>query len=75
MRGSRNFCPGGGGGGGVQDSLAKTTIFLVLSLIYWSEMVHFKGIYHFQGSRGGPTFSRVGGCPTFSRGGPIAYLL
>ena len=30
----------------------------------------------FQGSRGGPTFSRgVGGGPTFSRGGPIAYSL
>ena len=32
-------------------------------------MVNFKEIYHFfQGSRGGPTFSRGGG-PTFSRGG------
>ena len=32
-------------------------------------MVNFKEIYHFQGSRGGPTFSRGGGGPTFSRGG------
>ena len=33
-------------------------------------MVNFKEIYHFQGSRGGPTFSRRGvggGGPTFSR--------
>ena len=45
-------------------------------------MVNFKEIYHFQGSRGGPTFSRGGGGPTFSTGGgggggsgPIAYSL
>ena len=34
-------------------------------------MVNFKEIYHFQGSRGGPTFSRRGGVggggPTFFR--------
>ena len=48
--------------------------FLVLSLFFRSQMVNFKEIYHFQGSRGGPTFSRGG--PTFSRGGgPIAYSL
>ena len=40
-------------------------------------MVNFKEIYHFQGSRGGPTFSRgvhflPGGG---GGGGPIAYSL
>ena len=49
-------------------------VFLVLSLFYrrqWSN----KSII-FQGSRGGPSFSRGGGGgPTFSRGGPIAYSL
>ena len=41
-------------------------------------MVNFKEIYRFQGSRGGPTFSRGGGGGgggAFSRGGPIAYSL
>ena len=32
-------------------------------------MVNFKEIYHFQGSRGGPTFSRGGGGPFFTGGG------
>ena len=41
-------------------------------------MVNFKETYHFQGSRGGPTFSRGG--PFFTGGGgggggPIAYSL
>ena len=43
-------------------------------------MVNFKEIYHFQGSRGGPTFSRGGGGgggggSNFFQGGggPIAY--
>ena len=66
MRGSRNFRQGG-----VQVSLTKKSsdvfffffffFFLVLSLFYRSQMVNFKEIYHFsifQGSRGGPTFSR-----------------
>ena len=59
--------------GGVQVSLTKKTLtfcffcfFLVLSLFDRCQMVNFKEIYHFQGSRGGPTFSR---------GGPIAYFL
>ena len=74
MRGSRNFCQGDGGGGvggGFQVILTKRalTLFflfffyyfiLVLSLFYRSQMVNFKEIYHFQGSRGGPTFSRGG---------------
>ena len=39
-------------------------------------MVNFKEIYHFQGSRGGPTFSIFqGGSNFFQGGGPIAYSL
>ena len=39
-------------------------------------MVNFKENYHFQGSRGGPTFSRGGGSNIFQGGGgPIAYSL
>ena len=50
--------------GGVQVRPTKKALtyfflfFLVLSLFYRSQMVNFKG---FQGSRGGPTFSRGGG--------------
>ena len=70
MRGSRNFSSvGGGGGGWVQVSLTKTaltTFFLVLSLFYRSQMVNFKEIYNFQGSRGVQHFAEVGGgSPTF----------
>ena len=32
-------------------------------------MVNFKEIYHFQGSRGGPTFCRGGGVQLFPGGG------
>ena len=32
-------------------------------------MVNFKEKYHFQGSEGGPNFSRGEGDPTFSREG------
>ena len=46
---SRNFCQGGPG---------QSSFFLVLSLFYRSQMVNF---IIFQGSRGGPTFSRGGG--------------
>ena len=53
--------------------------FLVLSLFYRSQTVNFKENCHFQGSGGGPTFSRGGPTfsrgPSFSRGGPIAYSL
>ena len=91
MRRSRNFHQGGGGGGGggggrgegVQVSLTKKALttfffFLVLSLFYRSQMVNFKEIKKsiiFQGSRGGPTFSR--GVQLFpgGGGGPIAYSL
>ena len=40
-------------------------------------MVNFKEIYHFQGSRGGPTFSRGGGVQLFpgGGGGPFAHSL
>ena len=51
-----------------QKSSDNIFFSLVLSLFYRIQMVNFKEIYHFQGSRGGPTFSRGGG-PTFSRGG------
>ena len=52
---------GGGGGPGQADKKSSDVFFLfflVLSLFYRSQMVNFKG---FQGSRGGPTFSRGGG--------------
>ena len=75
MRGSMNFREGAGGGGvsGQSDKKSSDIFFLVLSLFYSSQMVNFREIYHFQGSRGGSTFSR--GDPTFSRVGPIAYSL
>ena len=63
----QEFSSVGGGGPGQYDKKAQTTVFLVLSLFYRSQMVNFKG-------RGGPTFSRGGG-PTFSRGVPIACSL
>ena len=54
MRGSRNFRQGGGGGGGglgQSDKKALTTlrffVFFGLSLVYRSQMVNFKEIYHF----------------------------
>ena len=37
----------GGGGPGRSDKKALTTIFLVLSLFYRSQMVNFKEIYRF----------------------------
>ena len=61
-------------GGVVQVSLTKKALttfffcfFLVLSLFSRSQMVNFKEIYHFQGFRGGPTFSR--GVQLFPGGG------
>ena len=67
--------------GGVQVSLTKKSsdnvffFFLVLSLLYRSQIDQFKEIYHFSWFQrrsnifqGGPTFSRGGG-------GPIAYSL
>ena len=67
MRGSRNFRQGGGGGGGVGGGGGGGGS----RSVKWS--ISKKSII-FQGSRGGPTFSRGGG-PTFSRGGPIVYSL
>ena len=77
MRGSRNFSHGGGGGGDWGSTSIwqkKNTLtaffvclflffafFLVLGLFNWSQMVNFKEKYHFQGSGGGPNFSRGGG--------------
>ena len=52
-----------GGGGGVQVNLTQKalTLFLVLSLFYRSRMVNLKKkLIIFEGSRGGPTFSRWG---------------
>ena len=46
MRGSRNFHQGGEGPG-QSDKKALTTIFLVFSLFYRSQMVNFKEIYRF----------------------------
>ena len=58
MRGSRNFYQGGGGGRGQSDKKALTTIVLVLSLFYRSQMVNFKEIYRFSRLPMGSNFSR-----------------
>ena len=68
MRGSRNFHRGGGGGGGggggegpgQSDKKALTTIFLVLSLFYRSQMVNFKEIYRFSRLQMGSNFFQGG---------------
>ena len=76
MRAFRNFRHGGGGGGGIQNTGTSIwpkknsdsvvclflffAFFLVLGLFYGSQMVNFKEKYHFQGSGGGPNFSRGG---------------
>ena len=75
MRGSRNFC----------------LSYLVLSLFYSLQrgsngfIAEKTILILYQGYRGGPLFSRGGGCQTFSRGGggpnanfsrnPCTYLL
>ena len=80
MRGSRNFRQGGGGGGGggvgVQVNLTKSSdnLFLVLSLFYSRKWLISKKTIIFQGSRGGPTFSRGGGS-NFFRGGGFQLLI
>ena len=59
MRGSRNFCQ----------------FYLVLSLLYslrrgsYSFIAEKTILILYQGSRGGPLFSRGGGVSNFSRGG------
>ena len=82
MRSSRNFRHGGGGGGGVHVNLTKKTsdsvvclflifaFFLVLGLFTEVKWLISKRNIIFQGSRGGPNFSRGGG-----GGGAIAYSL
>ena len=62
MRGSRIFHQGGGGPGQSDKKSPDNDFFLVVSLFYWSQMVNFEENYHFQGSRGGPTFSRGSNC-------------
>ena len=47
MRRSRNFHQGGGEGPVQSEKKALTTIFLVLSLFYRSQMVNFKEICRF----------------------------
>ena len=75
MRESRNFCQ----------------FYLVLSLFYSLQrgsngfIAEKTLLIFYQGSKGGPLFSRGGGCQTYSRGGggpnasffrnPYAYLL
>ena len=54
MRGSRNFRQGGGGPG----QFDKKALILVLSLFYSRKWLISKKTIIFQGSRGGPTFSR-----------------
>ena len=72
MRGSRNFRQGGPGQSDIKKAL--TTFFL--SSAYFTEVnwLILKKTIIFQGSRGGPTFSRWGG-PIFSRGGGGVGLL
>ena len=71
----QDFSSGGGGDPGQSDKKSPDNVFLVLSLFYRSQMVNFEENYHFQGSRGGPTFSGGGGGSNFFQGGPIAYTL
>ena len=47
---------GGGGGPGQSDKKALTTIFLVFSLFYRSQMVNFKEIYRFSRLQMGSNF-------------------
>ena len=63
----------GGGGLSQSDKKALTIFFLVLSLFYWSQMVNFESTIIFQGSRGGPTFSRGGGVQLFPGGSNCLY--
>ena len=67
MRGSRNFHQGGGEGLGQSDKKALTTIFLVLSLFYRSQMVNFKEIYRFSRLQMGSNFFQ--GVQLFPGGG------
>ena len=64
----QEFSSGGGGGGGPGQS-DKKKAQLVLSLIYRSQMVNFKKIYHFSRFQRGSNIFQGGG------GGLIAYSL
>ena len=68
MRGSRNFRQGGGGGPGQSDKKSSDNVFFSPQIILLKPNGQFQRNLSFQGSRGGPTFSRGGG-------GPIAYSL
>ena len=72
MSGSRNFRQGGGGGGGggprQSDKKSSDSVvclffafFLVLGLVYRSQMVNFKEKYHFSRFRRGSNFFQGGG--------------
>ena len=65
----------GGGGPGQSDKRALTTFFLVLSLFYSRKWLISKKTIIFQGSWGGPTFSRGGGGSNFFRGGGFQLLI
>ena len=52
----QEFSSGGGGGPCQSDKKALTTIFLVLSLFYRSQMVNFKEIYRFTRLQMGSNF-------------------
>ena len=62
----QEFSSGRGEGPGQSDKKALTTIFLVLSLFYRSQMVNFKEIYRFSRLQMGSNFFPGG--PTFSKG-------
>ena len=68
---------GGGGGGPGQSDKKSPDNVLYLSSAYFTEVKWLisKKTIIFQGSRGGPTFSRGGGGSNFFQGGPIAYTL
>ena len=69
MRGSRNFRQGVGGPG----QSDKKALILVLSLFYSRKWLISKKTIIFQGSRGGPTFSR--GVQIFSGYGGFQLLI
>ena len=72
----QDFSSGGGGGPGQSDKKKTDNVFF-LSSAYFTEVKWLisKKTFIFQGSRGGPTFSRGGGGSNFFQGGPIAYTL
>ena len=60
---------------GKSDKKALTTFFLVLSLVYLSQMVNFEENYHFSRFQRGSNIFQGGGGSNFFQGGPIAYTL